>query len=101
MWSVPLCPPPGGAGSGFGNALPGIFAPLIIAAFGERETTGYMIVGVGCAVIGFIVCLLHYAMTEERVAVNTSSTPENIKVTDILTCNAASGSVRNFDRGSG
>ena len=73
-----------GAGSGFGNAIPGIVAPLIIAAFGERETTGYMIVGVGCAVIGFIVCLFHYAMTEERIVVNESSTPENIKFTDIL-----------------
>ena len=74
-----------GAGSGFGNALPGIFAPLIIAAFGERETTGYMIVGVGCAIIGFIVCLFHYAMTEERFVVHTASTPESIKFTDILT----------------
>ena len=74
-----------GAGSGFGNAIPGIVAPLIIAAFGERETTGYMIVGVGCAVIGFVVCLFHYAWTEERVVVNTASTPESIKFTDILT----------------
>ena len=74
-----------GAGSGFGNAIPGIVAPLIIAAFGERETTGYMIVGVGCAIVGFVVCLLHYAMTEERFVVNTASTPENIKFTDILT----------------
>ena len=74
-----------GAGSGFGNAIPGVVAPLIIAAFGERETTGYMIVGVGCAVIGFVVCLFHYAMTEERVVVNTSTNPENIKFTDLLT----------------
>ena len=74
-----------GAGSGFGNAIPGIVAPLIIAAFGERETTGYMIVGIGCAVVGFVVCLFHYAMTEERIVVNTASAPENIKVTDILT----------------
>ena len=44
-----------------------------------------MIVGVGCAVIGFIVCLFHYAMTEERVVANTVSAPENIKVTDIIT----------------
>ena len=73
-----------GAGSGFGNAIPGIVAPLIINAFGERETTGYMIVGIGCAIIGFIVCLFHYAMTEERIVVNSSSTPENIKITDIL-----------------
>ena len=74
-----------GAGSGFGNAIPGIVAPIIIASFGDRESTGYMIVGIGCAVIGFIVCLFHYAMTEERVVVETASTPENIKLTDILT----------------
>ena len=73
-----------GAGSGFGNAIPGIVAPLIIAAFGERETTGYVIVGIGCAVIGFVVCLFHYSMTEERVVVNAPSNPESIKVTDIL-----------------
>ena len=73
-----------GAGSGFGNAIPGIVAPLIIAAFGERETTGYMIVGVGCAVLGFVVCLFHYVMTEERIVVKTESAPENIKFTDIL-----------------
>ena len=73
-----------GAGSGFGNAIPGIVAPLIIAAFGERKTTGYMIVGVGCAVIGFVVCLFHYVMTEERVVVDSASAPENIKLTDIL-----------------
>lgn len=74
-----------GAGSGFGNAIPGIVAPLIIAAFGERDTTGYMIVGVSCAVIGFIVCLLHYAMTEERTVVGVETAAENIKFTDILT----------------
>ena len=74
-----------GAGSGFGNAIPGIAAPLIIAAFGERETTGYMIVGVSCAVIGFVVCLFHYAMTEERTIVGAETSSEDIKVTDILT----------------
>ena len=73
-----------GAGSGFGNALPGIFAPMIIAAFGDRNSTGYMIVGVSCAVIGFVICLLHYAFTEERTLVR-EETPENIKFTDILT----------------
>lgn len=74
-----------GAGSGFGNAIPGVVAPLIIAAFGERETTGYMIVGVGCAVVGFVVCLLHYAMTEERTLVGAKTTADEIKFTDILT----------------
>ena len=77
-----------GAGSGFGNAIPGVVAPLIIAAFGERDTTGYMIVGVGCAVVGFVVCLCHYAMTEERVVVNAPSNPESIKASDIITVRA-------------
>ena len=74
-----------GAGSGFGNALPGIFAPMIIAAFGERNTTGYMIVGTGCAIIGFVVCLMHYAFTEERTQVGAETAAEEIKFTDILT----------------
>ena len=74
-----------GAGSGFGNAIPGIVAPIIIAAFGDRDTTGYMIVGVSCAVIGFVVCLMHYLMTEERVSVEESTNPESIKLTDIFT----------------
>ena len=73
-----------GAGSGFGNAIPGIVAPIIIAAFGERETTGYMIVGIGCALVGFVVCLMHYAMTEERVIVDSDINPESIKLTDIF-----------------
>ena len=74
-----------GAGSGFGNALPGIFAPMIIAAFGDRSTTGYMIVGVSCAVIGFAVCLLHYFCTEERTTVGAEAKAEDIHFTDILT----------------
>ena len=74
-----------GAGSGFGNAIPGIAAPLIIAAFGERESTGYVIVGVSCALIGFVVCLLHYAFTEERTLVESETSAEDIKFTDILT----------------
>ena len=73
-----------GMGSGIGNAIPSAVGPLIIAAFGDRETTGYMIVGIGCAVIGFVACMLHYAMTEERVVVNEASAPENIKLTDII-----------------
>ena len=74
-----------GAGSGFGNALPGFFAPLVIAAFGDRESTGYMIVGVACEIVGFVICLLHYAMTEERTVVGAETAAEDIKFTDILT----------------
>ena len=74
-----------GAGAGIGNALPGVFAPKIIAAFGDRSTTGYMIVGVACALIGFVVCLMHYAYTEERTLVGTETAAEDIQFTDILT----------------
>ena len=50
---------------------------MIIAAFGERNTTGYMIVGVSCALIGFVVCLFHYAMTEERTIPGTETAAED------------------------
>ena len=39
---------------------------------------------VGCAVGGFIVCLLHYFMTEERRIVNEETKADDIKISDIL-----------------
>ena len=73
-----------GVGSMFGNMIPGIATPAIIGIFGENTSTGYMIVGSGCAVIGFVTCLLHYALTEERVIVGEESKADDIKVSDIL-----------------
>ena len=72
-----------GVGSMFGNMIPGMAGPAIIGLFGENRSPGYMIVGVGCAVIGFVACLLHYFFTEERVVVEESK-PEDIKITDIF-----------------
>ena len=73
-----------GVGAMFGNAIPGAVAPIIIGIFGDTASTGYMIVGTACAVIGFVLCLLHYALTEERVAVQEETKADEIKVTDIF-----------------
>ncbi|MBQ4578771.1 MAG: MFS transporter, partial [Clostridia bacterium] len=74
-----------GVGSMIGNMIPGMVGPVIIGMFGENTSTGYMITGVACAVIGFVVCLLHYAFTEERTVVGTETKSDDIKISDILT----------------
>ena len=73
-----------GVGSMIGNMIPGMIGPVIIGMFGDRSSTGYMITGVACAVLGFVVCLLHYAMTEERVIVNEETKADDIKISDIF-----------------
>ena len=73
-----------GVGSMFGNILPGMIGPVIIGFFGDKNSTGYMITGVCCAVIGFAVCLLHYALTEERVVVREETKVDEINLTDIF-----------------
>ena len=73
-----------GIGSMIGNALPGFVGPTIIGMFGENTSTGYMITGTACAVIGFVICLLHYALTEERVVVNEETKADEIKISDIF-----------------
>ena len=73
-----------GVGSMIGNMIPGMVGPVIIGMFGENHSTGYMITGVACAAIGFVTCLLHYAMTEERVVVNEEVKADDIKISDIF-----------------
>ena len=73
-----------GVGSMFGNMIPGMIGPVIIGLFGENKSTGYMITGVGCAVLGFIVCLLHYYFTEERTVVSEETKTDDIKISDIF-----------------
>jgi len=73
-----------GVGSAFGNMIPGMIGPVIIGLFGENNSTGYMITGCGCAILGFVVCLLHYFFTEERHVVTEKTNADNIKLTDIL-----------------
>ena len=74
-----------GVGSMIGNMLPGMVGPVIIGIFGENTSTGYMITGTACAIVGFVICLLHYALTEERVVVNEEAKADDIKISDILT----------------
>ena len=73
-----------GVGSMFGNMIPGLAGPIIVGMFGDRESTGYMIAGVSCAVIGFVICFLHYALTEERTSVGEDVKADDIKFADIL-----------------
>ena len=74
-----------GVGSMFGNMIPGIVAPFIIEAFGgETNTLGYTVTGIACAAVGFVVCLLHYYMTEERGNVDGVTNADDIKFSDIL-----------------
>ena len=73
-----------GVGSMIGNMIPGMVGPVIIGLFGDRESTGYMITGVACAIVGFVICFLHYALTEERTTVGEESKADDIKFSDIL-----------------
>ncbi len=73
-----------GVGSMFGNMIPAMAAPMIIQIFGDRSSVGYTITGVVCAAIGFVICFLHYALTEERTTVGEDTTADDIKISDIL-----------------
>ena len=73
-----------GVGSMIGNMIPAMAGPIIIGLWDDRTSTGYMITGVVCAVIGFVICFLHYALTEERTVVGEEVKANDIKFTDIL-----------------
>ena len=73
-----------GVGSMFGNMIPGMIGPVVIGMFGDTKSTGYMITGVAMAIIGFVICLLHYVFTEERTVVAAETKAEDIKFTDIF-----------------
>ena len=74
-----------GVGSMFGNMIPGLIGPFVIQAFDDRSTIGYTITGVACALIGFVICFLHYGLTEERAQVGEETKADDIKLSDILT----------------
>ena len=74
-----------GFGSMIGNILPTMIFPVILDKFGDTNATGYGIGAAICAAIGFVICFLHYYLTEERNIVEAKSDDsENIKFTDIL-----------------
>ncbi len=74
-----------GVGSMIGNMIPGLIGPVIIGMFGDRDSKGYMITGIACAAIGFVICLMHYFWTEERTTVGEETKADDIKFSDILT----------------
>lgn len=73
-----------GIGSALGNAIPLIAGPAILKAFGENDPKAYAIIGTGCAIIGFVICLMHYFLTEEKRTVIESTADNNVKITDIF-----------------
>ena len=74
-----------GFGSAVGNAIPVMLMPILIKKFGQTNSTGYAVGAAICAVIGFVMCLGHYVMTEERTEIKAEGgEQQNIKVTDIL-----------------
>ena len=74
-----------GIGSGIGNMLPSVLAPIFIKMYGDTNAIGYAIAGVVCAVIGLVLCLMHYFMTTEN-NVDEIIEPEkqDIKFSDIV-----------------
>ena len=73
-----------GVGAMIGNMIPGLAGPIIVGMFGDRESIGYTIAGVTCALIGFVICFLHYYFTEERTSVGEETKADDIKFSDIL-----------------
>lgn len=74
-----------GFGSMIGNILPTMIFPVILGYFGDNNATGYGVGAAICAVIGFVICLMHYYMTEERnISESSAADADNIKFTDIF-----------------
>ena len=73
-----------GFGSMIGNILPFMMFPMFLKAMGENNPKAYGLGAAVCAAIGFVLCMLHYYMTEERNISPDSVSADNIKFTDIL-----------------
>ena len=74
-----------GIGSGIGNMLPSVLAPIFIKMYGDTSSIGYAFAGIVCALIGFVLCMLHYFMTEENnKELQNETKSEEVKLIDIL-----------------
>ena len=75
-----------GIGSAVGNMIPMMAMPFLIKMFGQQNPTGYAIGSVVCALIGLVMCLMHYKMTEERniASYNEQEEKQEVKLTDII-----------------
>lgn len=74
-----------GFGGTIGNMIPMVIMPIFLNIFGDSNAKGYGIGAAICAVIGGVVCFLHYAWTEERnVTAAPQQSAEPAKFTDIF-----------------
>lgn len=73
-----------GVGGMLGNMIPVMIFPVILNIYGDSNAKGYGIGATICALIGAVVCFGHYALTEERQVVESSSSGDELKFTDIL-----------------
>ena len=74
-----------GIGSAGATLISLFIMPLFLKRYGESNAIGYAIGAAVCAIIGFVMCLGHYALTFERNdAGNSEQNKDDIKVTDIL-----------------
>lgn len=73
-----------GFGSLIGNIFPFMIFPMFLKFMGEENPMAYTVGSAVCAAIGFVLCLMHYFMTEERNVSAAEEASENIKFTDIL-----------------
>lgn len=74
-----------GFGGTLGNMLPMMIFPLLLQKFGDSNAKGYAIGATACALVGAVLCFLHYLWTEERNIVDTPPTEaDNIKFSDIF-----------------
>ncbi len=74
-----------GIGSAGATLISLFIMPLFLKKYGETDAKGYAIGASLCAVIGFLMCLGHYFLTEERF--NGGDRPEDadsIRASDIL-----------------
>ena len=75
-----------GFGSIIGNLIPMVLFPLLLAQFGD-SATGFGLGATVCALVGGVMCFLHYYWTEERNISDASKSDDNaekVKITDIL-----------------
>ena len=73
-----------GFGSMIGNIIPMMIFPILLEVFHD-SAKGYALGATICASIGFVVCFLHYYLTEERnIVASRPDDAANIKFTDIL-----------------
>ena len=74
-----------GVGSAGATLVATFIMPMFLKKYGENNPTGYAIGASVCALIGFAMCLAHYAMTDERNnTVSGTQDSDSIKVSDIL-----------------